>query len=160
MSLASALEGLRQAEKQLQWVKFAQDALTELQNLENKKNEVKREHTSLSSEIKDLKEKKAKLSESVKELHAKEEEAAKKYATVVSELQEVNAAVEAAYSKKDAEEQEKHLKKLAALKEEWESAWLEFQDNKASLQAEIARDQEQLAKQQEALAAFKAQWSN
>src|SRR5574343_14882 len=103
-NLSSALEGLRQAEKQLQWVKYAQDIIDAAQDAENRKNAAKLEFDKLTADHKALKEQHEKLRLSVSELFQKEAEAAKKaeleekhLASVEQEvLQEVEKANETA----------------------------------------------------------------
>lgn len=102
--LSTALEGLRQAEKQLQWVKFSQEIIRAAQDAEKLRDAAWVEYEKLIVDFKSLKEQHEKLRLSVSELFQKEAEAAKKaeleekhLASVEQEvLQEVEKANETA----------------------------------------------------------------
>lgn len=103
-SLPEALEGLRQAEKQLRWITYAKEIIKAAQESEARRDAAKVECEQLVKEHKELKEQHEKLRLSVAELFSREEVAAKKaeqeekhLASVEQEvLQEVEKANETA----------------------------------------------------------------
>lgn len=91
--LSTALAGLRQAEKQLQWVKYAQEIINAAQSAEMLRDAAILALDKLKDEHATLTEKHDKLLASVLDLHKKEEEAARKAETEEKHLSLIEAEV-------------------------------------------------------------------
>lgn len=100
--LTDALEGLRQAKKQLQWVTFAESALKELEQVQNERNRFVLEATQAKEELHALAAQKATLEKDIEHLTAKSHEASKNEHVAVQRKEQAEAEALAALDKANA----------------------------------------------------------